>query len=58
MLAHPAALHDAAALEAEHACGRLKSMGENLMALHGTDYFAQHREAALKALNIFALGSA
>lgn len=57
MLANPALLHQAAELEAASADGRLKTLGQNVMAMMGTEYYPQHREAALKALNIFALGS-
>lgn len=57
MLANPELLKQAAELEASSATGRLKTMGQNVCALMGTEYYPQHREAALKALNIFAVGS-
>lgn len=57
MIANAALLQQAAVLEAESGSGRLKSLGQNTLAMMGTEYFPQHREAALKAMNIFALGS-
>jgi type IV secretion system protein VirD4 len=57
MLANPELLKQAAELEANSATGRLRTLGQNVSALFGTEYFPQHREAALKALNIFAVGS-
>lgn len=57
MIANPTLLAEAATLEASHACGRLQSLGQNMLAMMGTEYFPQHREAALKALNIFSLSS-
>ncbi|MEP3296777.1 MAG: type IV secretory system conjugative DNA transfer family protein [Pseudoruegeria sp.] len=57
MLSNPVALQQVAELDAEHSFGRLKSLAQNIVALKGTEYFPQHRDAAMKALNIFALGS-
>ena len=57
MLAKLELLQDADELEATSATGRLGALGQNIIAMMGTEYFPQHRDAALKALNIFALGS-
>jgi type IV secretion system protein VirD4 len=57
MLANLELLKQATELEAKNASGRLQTLGRNVEAMMGTEYFPQHREAALKALNIFAVGS-
>lgn len=57
MLANPDLMQQAAELEATSATGRLRALGQNISAMMGTEYYPQHREAAMKALNIFALGS-
>lgn len=57
MLANPALVQQAAELEAASASGRLQTLGQNIMAMTETEYYPQHRDAAIKALNIFAFGS-
>jgi len=57
MLANVPLLQSAAELEAQSGSGRLKSLAQNIIAMMGTEYFPQHREAALRALSIFGIGS-
>jgi len=57
ILADPTLLKEAAELEAECGDGMTKILAVNILEMMPTEYFPMHREAALKALRIFALGS-
>lgn len=57
MLADPDLLKQAADLEAENGTGMARILAKNVLAMKETEYFPMHREAAMKALRVFALGS-
>jgi len=57
MLANPELMKQAAELETRSGSGRLQTLGQNVIAMMNTEYYPQHRDAALKALSIFGLGS-
>jgi len=57
IIANPKMLRKFATIEAEEAEGLLQVMALNVLEMMSHDQFAQHREAALKAMRIFSVGS-
>ena len=57
MLANPELLRQAVELEAETGEGMVRILALSVRDMMDTEYYPMHREAAVKALRIFALGS-
>lgn len=57
MLANPDLLQQAAELEATSGTGMARILAKNVLSMMETEYYPMHREAAMKALRVYALGS-